>query len=196
MKLLFKLARIILSGMLLMASLSTIAGDHDKDEHRQHSSHEHGAALLNISIEGTSLNIEFESPAMNIIGFEHAPKNTKQKQAVKQAAIDLKNAEKLFDIPAAAQCSLTKADVESPLLEEKNEEHEQHKDEKQKETHNEFHANYTFECKQISALKNINVLLFKKFRATNEIRVQLITNDSQTVKKLTASNFTLVFFNE
>ena len=46
------------------------AHDHEK---RQLDSHEHGVSTLKIAIEGKELNMELESPANDIIGFEHAP---------------------------------------------------------------------------------------------------------------------------
>ena len=189
MKIIFQLVGLPLYGIMLSMSPAAFSSEHEHHEHREHNAHQHGAALLNIAIEGNSLHIELESPAMNFVGFEHAPKNHEQKHAVEHAAAELKNGNSLFVLTAAAQCSLTEAQVESPMLEQEHNEHEKH----DKEMHSEFHANYVFQCKQIKALRTVDVQLFNKFSGTDEIRVQLITSKGQTVKELTAGNHKLVF---
>ena len=40
-----------------------------------HGAHVHGVANLNMAFAGGALEMEFESPAMSILGFEHRPKN-------------------------------------------------------------------------------------------------------------------------
>ena len=49
--------------------------------------HVHGEAVLNVVQEGTNVFIEFESPAINLVGFEHAPINPEQKAAFDRAQI-------------------------------------------------------------------------------------------------------------
>lgn len=185
MKNLNQLAGLILSVVSLTVSPVVLSSE-DHHEHREHGAHEHGSATLNIAIEENSLHIELESPAMNIVGFEHAPGNEKQTKAVTQAAAALKDAHKQFVLPAAAQCTLTEAHIESPLIK-----HEQHKAEKA-ETHSEFHASYIFACENISELNNINVRLFETFKGMDDIDVQLISTQGQTTKELTAGHSVLV----
>ena len=189
-----------LTGLCLFALLwvfnSTAQGS--EHEYREHGAHEHGAAILNIAIESNSLHLELESPAMNIVGFEHAPKNHEQEHAVKHAVSELRKGNTLFILPAAAQCHLAEVEVESPLLETDQHEHkDDHKPDKHKEEHSErhseFHAAYVFQCKNINALNEIDVQLFNKFKGTEELRVQLISAKGQTVKELTAKQHKLVF---
>ena len=60
--------------------------------------HEHGAAKLNVSLEGQQLTIALESPLDGIVGFERAPKNAAEKAKVDAAVAQLQAAEKLFKI--------------------------------------------------------------------------------------------------
>ena len=56
--------------------------DHDSEhagEKRQLDSHQHGVSTLKIALEGQNMQLELESPANDIVGFEHAPENNKQK---------------------------------------------------------------------------------------------------------------------
>src|SRR3546814_9197080 len=51
---------------------------HEDDHHHEHEgatslgAHEHGAARLNAALDGNQLELELISPAMNLLGFEHA----------------------------------------------------------------------------------------------------------------------------
>ncbi|MBL7002551.1 MAG: DUF2796 domain-containing protein [Gammaproteobacteria bacterium] len=157
------------------------------DEHREHDAHEHGTALLNVAIEENSLHIEFESPAMNIVGFEHKANSGKNKLAIKNAVNRLKQGESLFITPEKAQCKLAHAEIESSLI-EKTEEHEEHN-----ETHSEFHVSYVFNCNNISALTTINTQIFNLFRGSEKILAQIISNTGQTQKELTPSQHILNF---
>jgi len=168
---------------VLFASGNPVAVSAEHQQHRDHGAHEHGTASLNIAIENSSLYIELESPAMNIVGFEHQPTNDKQTRAVKQATNLLKKATQQFGLPVAAQCTVSNIQVKSPLL---------IKQEKPTDEHSEFHASYIFNCKNISALININVMLFKTFKRMSEIDVQLISSTGQTIKELTAGHSMLV----
>lgn len=49
------------------------------------SPHEHGTANLNIAVDSNDILLEFISPAVNIIGFEHMPNNTGQQRVLNNA---------------------------------------------------------------------------------------------------------------
>ena len=89
--------------------------DEKHGEHRDLGSHVHGVAELGIAADGESLVFEFESPAANIIGFEHAPKTDEQEQAVASALTQLEDGAKIFSIDAKAGCAFKEAKVVSPF---------------------------------------------------------------------------------
>ena len=68
-------------------------------EHEQHEAHVHGEAQLLIAQEGNQLEIEFKSPAINIVGFEHKPSNAKQEASLEAAVATLKQPGQLFPDP-------------------------------------------------------------------------------------------------
>ena len=84
----------------------------------QHSAHVHGIAALNLAIEGGELEIEFVSPAGNIVGFEHEAVTPGERRAIRDAIEQLKEGNALFELPHAASCSLHVADVEHGHQEE------------------------------------------------------------------------------
>jgi hypothetical protein len=178
------------------------AGQH---EHRQLGSHEHGVGQLNVAQENETLNIELISPAVNIVGFEHAPANPEQEDAVQSATKTLRDGARVFSLPAEAQCQLAKAEVETDIEGEHDEgkhegEHEgedhdgdkhaahEGEDEHDEEVHSEFHVSYAFSCAKPSALTHIDVNLFTLFSGTEELQVQVISEQGQTKVKLTSGS--------
>jgi len=70
--------------------------DHDHDDHghaHEHGSlgaHVHGIASLNLALEGSKFEIELDSPAINLVGFEHQASSDadKAKLTAARAALD------------------------------------------------------------------------------------------------------------
>jgi hypothetical protein len=166
------------------------------DEHAEHGSldaHQHGAAQLNVVLDGTTLELELESPAMNLVGFEHAPNSAADKAKVAATRGQLQDPLALFGL-SAGDCTLSEAELESALFADDEHEHEeQHADEADSE-HSEIHAHYQLDCKKPGELQQLNLSeLFKRFPATEKIQVQLIGPDGQQGVELTAANASLNF---
>ena len=172
--------------MMLVAIFATTAAYANDHNHREHDSHEHGVAQLNIAQEGNTLHMELESPAMNIIGFEHMPRNGAQHAAVEHAVAELKKGDELFRFSAAANCKLMEARVESGLLDKEHKAGDE-------DSHADFDVSYLFSCSQPDLLHSLTVGLFKLFPATEELEVQLISDRGQKRTHLTPSNPHLKF---
>ena len=56
-----------------------------EDGHREHGAHEHGRGTLDVALEGEELVVELRMPAVNVVGFEHAPGTDAEREAVRQA---------------------------------------------------------------------------------------------------------------
>ena len=166
--------------------------------------HVHGIASINLVIEGDELEIEFESPAANIVGFEHAAESDQDKQAIEQALKTLGNPAAMFELPESAACSLEEVEAELHGHDDEHQEaheheghghdeydehNEAHKDEHEghghddhegdHEVHSEFHAHYHFECEDPAKLTSIELPLFAQFPAIEEIHLQAITPRGQ-----------------
>ena len=96
------LACAILTGVALAAS---------EDEHREHEAHEHGRGMLDIVAEGEELVVEFRIPAANVVGFEHAPRDDAEREAVRKAAETFRNPASVLVLPAEAECEVEKAEA-------------------------------------------------------------------------------------
>ena len=71
---------------LLPLAVAHAHDDHDHDHaHGSLGAHEHGVAKLNAVLDGNTLELELDSPAMNIVGFEHVASNDADKAKVAAA---------------------------------------------------------------------------------------------------------------
>jgi hypothetical protein len=61
-----------------------------------------------------------------------------------------------------------------------------HDDADQHERHSEFEARYQFACQEPDRLSQIEVMLFRLFPGIELIKVQLLTESTQTAVELTA----------
>jgi hypothetical protein len=84
--------------------------------HRQHGVHQHGEGTLNVVVEGSELYLEFISPAADIVGFEHRPRNAAQENILQDSLRQLRDGGRLFNPAAAAGCRLVEAEVTTELL--------------------------------------------------------------------------------
>ena len=210
-----KLNRVALTVSLLaplaLAASGVSAGDkHDHDhghdhEKRQHGAHVHGIAALNLALEGDEVHVELDSPAANIVGFEHAPSSAADHAALDKAVAMLKDGDQLFRFDSAAGCRLEEAMITSALLEEDHDEHgheehghEAHGDEhghaaNEGDTHSDINAVYHFECNKPGKLTQLKVELFDAFPGMEELEVQYIIESKQGAAELTPASHVLKF---
>jgi hypothetical protein len=67
-------------------------------------SHEHGSANLNIAIDNKVIAIHFESPAVNIIGFEYQPNDEAQRSLISAAKSKLSNFANSYELQGEPNC--------------------------------------------------------------------------------------------
>ncbi|ROL80463.1 zinc-binding protein [Pseudomonas protegens] len=186
---------------LLPLAVAQAAQAHDHEhEHGSLGAHEHGVARLNAVLDGQALELELESPAMNLVGFEHAPSTDADKAKVAAARTQLEQPLVLFSLPKAAACTVAKQELQSPLFGDKPDADDHDDDDKDAaghehhHEHSEIHAHYQFTCAKPDALKNLDLgQIFKTFPATQKIQVQLISPSGQQGVEATAKAATLKF---
>ncbi|WP_274878315.1 zinc uptake protein ZrgA [Vibrio harveyi] len=96
------------------------------EEYRQHEAHVHGHVEFNIAQDGKDLLIEITSPGADVVGFEHAPENAEQENALNNAIAALKDTNKLFAINQQAKCVIEDVHLAHTLGEESHEGHDHH----------------------------------------------------------------------
>lgn len=182
-----KLSRLVIVTACLSLLYSPLS-QAGKAQHRQHGSHVHGSAQLNVAVEGQHLYLELASPAANIVGFEHKPHNDTQRQTLRKALKTLNQVALLFTPSAAAQCEPNKIEVDADTLQDKHEKNGSHH---HHSGHADFSAHYVFRCKNPGKLTTLQLLLFKPFPGIETLQVQLLTESGQRVITATASKTTI-----
>ncbi|ENM5741949.1 zinc uptake protein ZrgA [Vibrio metoecus] len=108
---------------------ATLSGNALADhQHRQHEAHVHGQVELNIAQDGHDVLIEVTAPGADVVGFEHAPQDDAQKQALENALEALHHPEKLFVLNNKAQCETRDVLIKHNLGGEEHEDHHSHQE--------------------------------------------------------------------
>ncbi|MBC3248037.1 DUF2796 domain-containing protein [Pseudomonas lurida] len=190
--------------LALPFALLPLAAAHAHDDHdHEHGSlgaHEHGVGRLNAVLDGQALELELDSPAMNLVGFEHLATTAADKAKVAAVRKQLENPVALFNLPKGAGCVVSTQALNSPLFGDKPEADHDHDDDakdgdhEHHHDHSEIHAHYQFTCTTPTALGNLDLTqVFKTFPATQKIQVQLIGPSGQQGVEATATAATLTF---
>ncbi len=104
---------------LLPLAIAHAADEHDHEHDHEHASlgaHEHGVGRLNAVLDGQALELELDSPAMNLVGFEHPATSAADKAKVAAVRKQLENPAALFNLPKAAGCVVSTQELEQPAV--------------------------------------------------------------------------------
>jgi Protein of unknown function (DUF2796) len=154
---------------LILATLLAAAPAFAADTAEQHPAHQHGAASLEISLEGRTLQVALDGPADNLLGFEHAARTEAEKQTLARAEQRLRQPAELFATPPAAQCQAQPPKIEIRLPAAGS-----------SETHSDVEAEWRWECARPEALTHLEVAgLFTAFPRLKELKVQVATAKGQ-----------------
>ena len=158
---------------------------------RQLDAHEHGAGTLNISIEGTNVQMELEVPGSDIVGFEHAARTKAQRKAVADARKVLANPLEIFQVPAAAGCKVAAAKVKLEGGDSNGHAHGHKHTHGKNETkgktdaaaepaHSEFHVAATLNCTNVARMTEITFAYFARFKKAQKLTVNIVSATGQT----------------
>lgn len=123
-----------------------------EEGHRHHDAHVHGHAELNIVADGDQLAVQLETPAMNVLGFEHAATSKDDRKALDEVVHRLKDHASWLTPSSAAKCTLAEMDIDSKLLEgehahghEDHDDHKGHDDDHEHEGHDDHDKDHKHE---------------------------------------------------
>lgn len=185
---------------LLVALALSSAYANDQQSHEEHAAHEHGAASLTLAIGAEGLEIMLESPAANLVGFEHAANTDEDKKKLAEAQTKLASGAELFTTNPEAACTFKTVNIVSALLgnaETAKEEAELHHEDKDKqeptehehsedEAHHDMDVTWTFTCAKPAELKTIRTKLFANFpEGFQTIKAEWVTDQGASAQELT-----------
>ena len=151
-----------------------------------HDAHEHGAAEIELAVEGAEVVVNFASPLYNLVGFEHAPHDEADREAVAAARALLDDPANLAAFHADAGCMAVDTDVHWGAADAAQEdehdahgdehdahadEHEAHEDEPE-EQHADVTVAIRYSCDQPDRLASLTVTAFESFERLEEVEVR------------------------
>ncbi len=158
------------------------------DQHRHHDAHVHGHAALTLAVSANAVQLELESPAMNLVGFEHRPGSDSDRQRVRDVTNFLEQPSRWVQMPGDAGCHLRNARVNSSLLEDTHHHHHDHSSHAQ-EAHADFSVSIDYHCTHTDALRQLDLSgLFQRFAGFERIDVQWLTDRQQSASELDRHN--------
>ena len=169
-----KLIQIIILSLLQAVATSSTA----------HEAHVHGSATVLLAQDGNRLTLEFDSPLDNLLGFEHAPRTDKQKQAARALLDLMQKPDTLLKLNADADCQLVSVKVNAPVLQATA---------TGKDEHANLHAEYEYTCTKVAALKSLQLSLFDAFPAIHKVDAQVAGARGQVAATLTPKQRTLAW---
>jgi Protein of unknown function (DUF2796) len=162
----------VAGALALVLSLSGTSSANE--EFDQHGAHEHGHLTLNVVVQDSLLSIELESPAANVLGYEHAPRTADEKAQWDRQLQWLRSGRDAVGVPVAAGCQLSKVDIEAPDPAAKG-----------AQEHSDFRVRWQFQCRNAAALAWFEPWLIQKLLGVEEVDVNLVNGAVQ--KRLEAS---------
>lgn len=175
----------------LFASFVINAGDnhdhhhhHDNahgGHHRHHEAHVHNEAKLSFAGSVDELLIEFESPAVNFFGFEHAPQTDAEKAKVKNTTAELNRVDTVLSL-SGGECEIKELEVEHELGEGEHHHHHSHDE----DSHSDVEIEYHFACQSVGDIDRMKLDVFEHFNHFEKITVVWVLDDKQGRKVLTA----------
>jgi Protein of unknown function (DUF2796) len=132
--------------------------------------HEHGAARLDLAVDGKRVSITLAAPLDSLLGFEHAPRSDAQRRAVAELQGRLRDGGGLFAFDAAARCVSAEVTLEAPVL-------GIGATAKGQDEHAELDASWQFSC--AAAPSSVEARLFQAFTRLRRLEVQVVAGPGQ-----------------
>lgn len=169
--------RIVLPSLLVL-----VAGTSTAQLERQHDSHEHGRADLQLAYADGQLEVTFRATGSDIVGFEHAPRDELQRSGIRSALKTLEDPAVWLTFEPAGACVFSDAQASSLGFQavdasgnaaEADDDHHDHGH----DGHGEFQVTLKADCG--TAPTSMKIDLVSHFSQLSRIRVDFLTGDHQ-----------------
>ena len=172
------------SRLALLAALLGLVLFHGNVAAHTPGAHVHGEASLNVVADGAQLEIQLQSPLDSVVGFEHAPRTDKQREAVRTMATRMRQT-KLFVPTPEAGCSVASVKLASnslpaELLGEPAVPATQAVEKAKKPSgHDDLEATFVFRCSAPDRLRGLESSLQKAFPGIRTLKVRVVSARGQ-----------------
>ena len=157
-------------------------------------SHVHGNAELNVVLMGQQLQVEFVSPAINLLGFERPPNTDEETATLNNTIEQLQRGGWLIEAISTA-CQLSTKEFEAPVYDEHDSsehdhehessehDHEHESSDHHAEAHSNFRVTYLYDCDS-APRKQLKMLAFDHYSGIETLTVQWIADQKQGYARL------------
>ena len=161
-------------------------------------SHVHGNAELNVVLMGQQLQVEFVSPAINLLGFERPPNTDEETATLNNTIEQLQRGGWLIEAISTA-CQLSTEEFEAPVYHEhessehdhehesSEHDHEHESSDHHAEAHSNFRVTYLYDCDS-APRKQLKMLAFDHYSGIQTLTVQWIADQKQGYARLNRDN--------
>ena len=161
-------------------------------------SHVHGNAELNVVLMGQQLQVEFVSPAINLLGFERPPNTDEETATLNNTIEQLQRGGWLIEA-FPTTCQLSTEEFEAPVYDEhessehdhehesSEHDHEHESSEHHAEAHSNFRVTYLYDCDS-APRKQLKMLAFDHYSGIETLTVQWIADQKQGYARLNKDN--------
>ena len=162
----------------LLISTNSFSSDHGHGL----GAHEHGSIKVGIAIEGSSAEIDIDGPAESFLGFEYAPKTSKEKKIFKDLQTKwTSNLESMIAFDKLLNCKVTEASFEQEV-ENPSETKSKKADKKESGTHSDIEAKAKITCAKNISGSMLTISLKKVFKNIKKLSVEVVGTDTKSVE--------------
>ena len=131
--------------------------------------HVHGAATLDVSVEGTRLSLAFAASLEDVVGFERAPRDERERAAIEAMKGHLASG-RAFAPNGEARCRAveSRADITTPG-----------------QGHAAVEASFAFHCDAAVRLAHVEAALFERYPRLKRIDARVVSAKGQSAARLT-----------
>ena len=160
---------------LLLASPASVA-----QIEREYGQHVHGEGNAEVVIENNVVTVDMSLPGMNVVGFEHAPRNEADEAAMESALVFFKNEPWIVFSPRAG-CEVVSINAHTHGFDGGHaHDHDHahgHNHDGHDHAHADFHVLLTATCEDATALRWIDLDVFSPFPGNELLRVDVLGED-------------------
>lgn len=156
--------------LMVLALLTPAAGAHAAEDHDDHDhttqlgAHVHGAVTVNLALESDLLVAELDAPALQVLGFEKAPRSAAERASVADVDRWLASGRGFLAVPTTAGCRWLKTDYSPPAL---------------SSDHADYRVRTSFRCSQPSQLDWVELWMLRRLQGVEKVEVNLVTPSGQ-----------------
>jgi hypothetical protein len=132
--------------------------------------HVHGHAQLGVAVDGGTLLVDLSAPLESLVGFEHAPRTSREHEAMAAMNARLKQGASLWRPNPEAECAVRSQDADV------------HREDGH--GHADVTAHVTFDCAQPQALRHLDIEVWQAFKNMKSLSVSVALPRKQFTLRL------------